>query len=103
MVCQIKSSLSPESGSIDKFKRSVKTACRMSNIDTMYRARLRALDDFLRKKDFDEIVRIYDFNHNIDGIAKAVVDKYKSRILRLVQSSKDIQRFLKEKYYPEVR
>ena len=100
---QIQSGISPDSGAIRKFKDRVQQVCDITKIDDMYNERLKCLDDYLTHKEFSKLVRIYDFNHDIDRFVKVVVDNYKDRIVRLIQKREDLQQFLRTKYYSDVK
>lgn len=100
IVSQIKSSISPEGGTIDKVKNRIQEVCDIAKIDVLYNQRIQCLDDYLREGNFDELVKIYDFGHKIDRFLKAIVDNYQNRILKLIQKREDLQQSLKTTYYP---
>lgn len=102
IVSQIKAGISPEGKTIDKVKERVLEYCDIAKIDILYNQRLQCLDDYLKDSRFDELVKIYDFGHNINRFLKAIVDNYQDRLLRLIQKSKDLQRFIKTTYYPDI-
>lgn len=103
MVSKIRSGISPDSGAIEKFKARIRDVCDMNKIDGMYTERLKCLDDYLSKKNFAEITKIYDFGHNIDRFVTALVNNYQNRILMLIRKRIDLQQFLRTKYYSEVK
>lgn len=102
IVSQIKSSISPEGGTIDKVKNRIQEVCDIAKIDVLYNQRIQCLDDYLREGNFDELVKIYDFGHKIDRFLKAIVDNYQNRILKLIQKREDLQQSLKTTYYPGI-
>ena len=102
IVNQIKLGISPDGGEIEKVKNRVVAVCDVAQIDSLYEQRLKRLDEILQEGQFAELVRIYDFNHNIDRFLKAIVDKYQSRIIKLIRRREDLQKFIKETYYPDI-
>lgn len=102
IVSQIKSSISPEGGSIEKVKQKIQDVCDITKVDALYNERLRCLDEYLSEGKFENLVGIYDFGHNIDRFLNAVVNNYQSRILRLIERRKDLQESIKLKYYSEI-
>ncbi len=102
IVSQIKSTISPEGRTIEAFKSKIAEACDVNKIDKLYNQRLNDLEVFLHSNAFDDIVKIYDFNHHIDHIVKAIVDNYQNRILRLIQKREDLKEYLKSNYYSEI-
>ena len=102
IVSQIKSSISPEGGSIEKVKQRIQDVCDITKVDALYNERLQCLDEYLRECKFENLVRIYDFGHNIDRFLNAVVNNYQSRILRLIERRTDLQESIKNKYYSEI-
>ena len=102
IVSQIKASISPESGSIEKVKQRIQEVCDITKVDALYNERLKCLDEYMREGNFENLVRIYDFGHNINRFLNDVVNNYQSRILRLVERRTDLQKLLKGKYYSEI-
>ena len=102
IVNQIKAGISPDGGKIEKVKERIATVCDVTKIDTLYAQRLQCLDDILLEGRYDELIKIYDFNHNIDRFVRAMVDKYQSRILRLIHKRDDLREFIKTTYYPDI-
>ncbi len=102
IVSQIKSSISPEGGSIEKVKQRIQEVCDITKVDALYNERLQCLDEYLRESKFENLVSIYDFGHNIDRFLNAVVNNYQSRILRLIERRTDLQESIKNKYYSEI-
>ena len=103
IIIQIKDGLTPEGRDIEKFKQNLTKIANTDEIDALYSERLNELDHFIQDSCFSELVSIYDFNHNIDRFLNAIVNQYKDRILRLIQSQGDLQRFIREKYYSDIR
>ena len=102
IVSQIKASISPESGSIEKVKQRIQEVCDITKVDALYNERLKCLDEYLREGNFETLVRIYDFGHNINRFLNDVVNNYQSRVLRLIERRTDLQEALKGKYYAEI-
>ena len=102
IVSQIKSSISPEGGSIEKVKQRIQDVCDITKVDALYNERLQYLDEYLREGKFENLVSIYDFGHNIDRFLNAVVNNYQSRILRLIERRTDLQESIKNKYYSDI-
>lgn len=103
IVSQIKSSISPEGGSIEKVKQRIQDVCDITKVDALYNERLQCLDEYLKEGKFENLVSIYDFGHNIDRFLNAVVNNYQSRILRLIERRTDLQESIKNKYYSEIK
>lgn len=102
IVSQIKSGISPESGSIEKIKQRIQDVCDITKVDSLYNERAQCLDEYLREGKFENLVSIYDFGHNIDRFLNAVVNNYQSRILKLIERRTDLQESIKLKYYSEI-
>ena len=102
IVSQIKSGISPDGGSIERIKQRIQEVCDITKVDALYNERLQCLDEYLREGNFENLVRIYDFGHNIDRFLNAVVNNYQSRILRLIERRTDLQKSIKSKYYSEI-
>ena len=102
IVSQIKSGISPEGGSIERIKQRIQDVCDITKVDALYTERLQYLDEYLREGKFEDLVRIYDFGHNINRFLNDVVNNYQSRILRLIERRTDLQEALKRKYYSEI-
>lgn len=102
IVSQIKSGISPEGGSIERIKQRIQDVCDITKVDALYNERLQYLDEYLREGRFEDLVRIYDFGHNINRFLNDVVNNYQSRILRLIERRTDLQEALKSKYYSEI-
>ena len=56
----------------------------------------------IEEANFNELVKIYDFNHNINRFLTALVDNYQNRILKLIRKREDLQQVIKAKYYPDI-
>lgn len=102
IVSQIKSSISPEGGSIEKVKKRIQDACDLAKIDALYNQRLQCIDDCLQNDKFEELVSIYDFNHKIDRFLNSIVNNYQNRILKLLAKRDDLQQVIKAKYYSDI-
>ena len=102
IVSQIKSGISPDGGSIEKIKQRIQNVCDITKIDSLYKERLQCLDEYLREEKFENLVSIYDFDHNIDRFLNTVVNNYQSRILKLIERRTDLQESIKSKYYTEI-
>lgn len=102
IVNQIKAGISPDGGRIENVKDRIKEVCDVAKLDVLYAQRLQCLDDILLEWRYDELVKIYDFNHNIDRFVRVMVDKYQSRILRLIHKRDDLREFVKTTYYPDI-
>lgn len=102
IVSKIKSTLSPEGRTIDVFKTKVKEICNESEIEQLYNDRKQCLEEYIRDGSFEDLVAVYDFNHNIDRFLVDIVNNYQQRILKLISRQEALQQALKTKYYPEI-
>lgn len=102
IVNKIKTSITPEGRTLEAFKTRISEICDPAEIEQLYIERVRCLDDYIRDGKFEELVAIYDFNHNIDRFLKDIVNDYKHRILKLIQKREDLQQLLKTEYYSEI-
>ena len=102
IVNKIKSGITPEGRTIDDFKKRISEICDLVEIERLYNERMNCLDDYIRDSKFEELVTIYDFNHNIDRFLNEVVDHYQNRVLKLIQKREDLQQSLKTKYFSEI-
>lgn len=102
IVSEIKSTISSQGRTLDIFKQNISQICDLQKIDETYNERLAHLSQLVQTKDFERIVSIYDFHHNIDGFLRPIVDRYQDRILRLINEKEDLQNYLKNKYYSDI-
>ena len=102
VVSQIKESLITEGRDIERFKQSIAGVLSENEIDDLYNERLAKLDQYINESKFEELVSIYDFNHNIDRFLNSIISSYQERIMRLIRDRDDLQEFLKNKYYPDI-
>lgn len=102
IVSKIKSTLSPEGRTLDVFKTKVNEICDESEVDQLYVDRKQFLEECIRESKFEDLISIYDFNHNIDRFLGDIVNNYQQRILRLISKQENLQMLIKTKYYPEI-
>ena len=102
IVSKIKSTISPEGRTIDIFKTKIKEVCNETEVERLYNDRKRCLEVYIRDGKFEDLVCIYDFNHNIDRFLGDVVNNYQQRILKLISKKDDLQQMIKTKYYSEI-
>ena len=102
IVSKIKSTISPDGRTIDIFKTKVTEICNESEIEQLYNDRKQCLEDYIRDSKFEELIAIYDFNHNIDRFLGDIVNNYQQRILKLISKQESLQHLIKTKYYPEI-
>ena len=87
---------------IEDFKKNVLSKINNELVDSIYNAQLQKFNELLSANDYEELVRIIDFDHNINRFAKDVVDNYQSRIIRLIRKMKDLQIQIRQKYYTNI-
>lgn len=102
IVSKIKSTISPDGRTIDIFKTKVTEICNESEIEQLYNDRKQCLEDYIRDSKFEDLIAIYDFNHNIDRFLVDIVNNYQQRILKLISKQENLQNLIKAKYYPEI-
>lgn len=102
VISQIKESLTTEGRDINRFKQNISDVLSENEIDTLYNERLAKLDQYIHESKFEELVSIYDFNHNIDRFLNGITPTYQTRILRLIHDRTDLQNFLRNKYYSDI-
>lgn len=102
IVSKIKASLTTKGRDIEQFKANIAGVLAENEIDTLYSERLDQLDQYINNCQFEELVSIYDFNHNVDRFLNDITNHYQDRILRLIQDRSDLQDFLRQKYYSDI-
>ncbi len=102
IVSKIKSTLSPDGRTIDIFKTNIARICNDSEIEQLYNDRKHCLEDYIRDGKFEDLIAIYDFNHNIDRFLVDIVNNYQQRILKLISKQDGLQQLIKTKYYSEI-
>lgn len=102
VVSKIISEISTDGKTIEDFKKNVLSKINNELVDSIYNAQLQKFNELLSANDYEELVRIIDFDHNINRFAKDVVDNYQSRIIRLIRKMKDLQIQIRQKYYTNI-
>lgn len=102
IISRIKSELTEERREIERFKQNIAAIWAVENIDALYTERIRKIDDCISLRDYDELVKFFDFNHNIDYIIVPLVNDYTRRVLRLISRNEDLQNYLKERYFSSI-
>ena len=85
VVSKIIAEISTDGKTIEDFKKNVLSKINNELVDSIYNAQLQKFNELLSANDYEELVRIIDFDHNINRFAKDVVDNYQSRIIRLIR------------------
>lgn len=102
VVSKIIAEISTDGKTIEDFKKNVLSKINNELVDSIYNAQLQKFNELLSANDYEELVRIIDFDHNINRFAKDVVDNYQSRIIRLIRKMKDLQIQIRQKYYTNI-
>ncbi len=102
VVSKIIAEISTDGKTIEDFKKNVLSKINNELVDSIYNAQLQKFNELLSANDYEELVRIIDFDHNINRFAKGVVDNYQSRIIRLIRKMKDLQIQIRQKYYTNI-
>ena len=102
VVSKIIAEISTDGKTIEDFKKNVLSKINNELVDSIYNAQLQKFNELLSASDYEELVRIIDFDHNINRFAKGVVDNYQSRIIRLIRKMKDLQIQIRQKYYTNI-
>lgn len=102
VVSKIIAELSTDGKTIEDFKKNVLSKINNELVDSIYNAQLQKFNVLLSANNYEELVRIIDFDHNINRFAKDVVDNYQSRIIRLIRKMKDLQIQIRQKYYTNI-
>lgn len=102
VVSKIIAEISTDGKTIEDFKKNVLSKINNELVDSIYNAQLQKFNELLSANDYEELVRIFDFDHNINRFAKDVVDNYQSRIIRLIRKMKDLQIQIRQKYYTNI-
>lgn len=102
VVSKIIAEISTDGKTIEDFKKNVLSKINNELVDSIYNAQLKKINELLSANDYEELVRIIDFDHNINRFAKDVVDNYQSRIIRLIRKMKDLQIQIRQKYYTNI-
>ena len=102
VVSKIIAEISTDGKTIEDFKKNVLSKINNELVDSIYNAQLQKFNELLSANDYEELVRIIDFDHNINRFAKGVVDNYQSRIIRLIRRMKDLQIQIRQKYYTNI-
>ncbi len=103
LVSQMKSQLSPENRDFGKFKSNVATICNEEAMTEIYQGRLGLLNTYIENGNYDELYKIFDFNHSIDQyVVKGIVNNYENRIIKLIQQDVAIQKFIIDKYFADI-
>ena len=102
IVSNIKSHITADGRTIEDFKNNISHICDNSEIEKLYNERLEMLEKMVKESNFEDIISIYDFNHNIDRFVNDISNDYKNKIIRLIKNSNDLQEKLKQKYYSDI-
>lgn len=102
VVSKIIAEISTDGKTIKDFKKNVLSKINNELVDSIYNAQLQKFNELLSANNYEELVRIIDFDHNINRFAKDVVDNYQSRIIRLIRKMKDLQIQIRQKYYTNI-
>lgn len=103
IVSQIKSSLTSENRDFERFKNNVSQICDVETMENTYQERLQKLREYIATRNYEELYKIFDFNHKIDRfVTNGIVDDYENRVLRLISNDSEVREMLISKYFPGI-
>ena len=99
-INEINMRLHAENRNVDAFKASVAEITDIVKIDAIYAEKMAQMQNDLQNEAYDELIKRFDFNHNIDRFfSRHLAPDYACRVLRLIGSQADLQEILRQKYY----
>lgn len=102
VVSKIISEISTDGKTIEDFKRNILSKVDSALVGSIYDKQLQKINELLSAKNYEELVKIIDFDHKIDRFTRDIVDNYQSRIIRLIRRMKDLQIQIRRKYYSNI-
>ena len=103
IVSQIKSSLSSENREFERFKQKISEICNLEKMEERYIEHLSKLQEYINTHNYQELYKIFDFNHEIDRfVKKGIVDDYKNRVIRLINNNSEVQKILRSRYFFDI-
>ena len=99
VVYDIISTISTEGKTLEDFKDNLLSIVDIDKIDKIYYQRIEEFEKYLSDTNAQELLRIMDFGHNINRFTQQIVDKYQSRIIRLIKRNNELKNKIIEKYF----